>query len=121
MDRFVIINNRNYSLETLKLLTGTMDIEDSLSDIPEELLYVCEVIDQPYKLPYYLEALFNMQITDEDSFRFALVRIQVDSDLRTNEDIQKHQNRKYVARTIEKLIFSDILLENIQNMVLDGE
>jgi hypothetical protein len=120
MDQFVTIKNRNYSLETLKLLTGTMDIRESISTIPEELLYLCEVIDQPYKLPYYLEAFFNMQITDEDSFRFALVRIQVDSDLRTNEDIQKHQNRKYVARTIEKLVFSDILLEDVQNMVFDG-
>ncbi|WP_406657264.1 hypothetical protein V7O62_01545 [Methanolobus sp. ZRKC2] len=62
-----------------------------------------------------------MKIVDEDAFRFSLIRIQIDSDLRMNEDIQKHQHRKYVARTIEKLMFSDILLENIQNVIFEGE
>ncbi|WP_406661546.1 hypothetical protein V7O66_03250 [Methanolobus sp. ZRKC3] len=121
MDRYVTISNRTYSLETLKLLTGKMDVQDVLLDIPEELLYLCEVIDHPHKLPYYIEAFFNIKLTDEDVFRFALMRVQVDSDLRTNEDIQKHQNRKYVSRTIEKLVFADILLEDIQNIPLEGE
>ena len=50
MDRYVTITNRTYSLETLKLLTGKMDVENSLTDIPEELLYLCEVIDHPHKI-----------------------------------------------------------------------
>jgi hypothetical protein len=113
--------NRSYSLESLMLITGKLNPETSIEAIPEESLMLCEVIEQPQKLPFYIEAFYNMDIKEVDAFRFALMRIQIDSDLRMNEDIQKHQHRRYVARTIEKLLFSDILLEQVQGVVLEGE
>jgi hypothetical protein len=113
--------NRSYSLETLMLITGKISPEASIVDVPEESLMLCEVIEQPQKLPFYIEAFYTMDIADEDAFRFALMRIQIDSDLRMNEDIQRHQHRRYVARTIEKLLFSEILLEHIQGAIIEGE
>lgn len=121
MDRHVIIKDRSYSLETLMLITGKINPEISAESIPKESLMLCEVIEQPHKLPFYIEAFYSMDIADPDAFRFALMRIQIDSDLRMNEDIQKHQHRKYVARTIEKLLFSEILLEHVEGGVLEGE
>ena len=113
--------NRSYSLETLMLITGKISPETSFADIREESLMLCEVIEQPQKLPFYIETFYHMDIADEDAFRFALMRIQIDSDLRMNEDIQRHQHRRYVARTIEKLLFSEILLEHVQGAVLESE
>lgn len=113
--------DRRYSLEALMLITGKLNPESSVELIQDESLMLCEVIEQPQKLPLYIEAFYNMDLADPDAFRFSLIRIQIDSDLRMNEDIQKYQHRRYVARTIEKLLYSDILLEHVQGVVLEGE
>lgn len=108
----VLIAEKEYSPETLKIITGHSVLKD-LDSIPEELLLLCSVIDNPYLLPYFLETFYFMQLKDENLFHFALLRLQVDSQLRMNEDIQKHQHRMYVARTLEKLLFNELLLETL--------
>lgn len=108
----VLIAEKEYSLDTLKIITGHSVFKDPGS-MPEELLLLCSVIDNPYLLPYFLETFYSMQLRDENFFHFALLRIQVDSQLRMNEDIQTHQHRTYVARTLEKLLFNELLLETV--------
>lgn len=108
----VLIAEKEYCLDTLKIITGHSVLEDPGS-MPEELLFLCSVIDNPYLLPYFLETFYSMQLRDENFFHFALLRIQVDSQLRMNEDIQTHQHRIYVARTLEKLLFNELLLETV--------
>ncbi|MBC7085868.1 MAG: hypothetical protein H5T43_05840 [Methanomethylovorans sp.] len=108
----IMVAENEYSLDTLKIITGHSMIKDSDS-IPEELLLLCRVVDNPYLLPYFLETFYSMQLRDENGFHFALLRIQVDSQLRMNEDIQKHQHRIYVTRTLEKLLFNELLLETV--------
>ena len=98
-------------MEILGLVTGKHGDRIKLGDIANELLILCEVLDKPYKLPYLLEKCYSMKINDEQAFRFSLLRVQVDSDLRMHQDIQKHQQRSYVARTIEKLLYRDLMLE----------
>ncbi|KXS41787.1 MAG: hypothetical protein AWU59_1938 [Methanolobus sp. T82-4] len=105
----------------MKLLTGRTALKEPVKDLPEEVLLLCEVIDNPYLLPFYIETFYRMKIADEEAFRFSLIRVQIDSDLRVNEDIQKHQQRKYVVRTIEKLLYSDLLLEDIHELILESE
>lgn len=108
----VLIAEKEYSLDTLKIITGRSVLKDP-DLIPEELLLLCSVIENPYLLPYFLETFYSMQLRDENAFHFALLRIQVDSQLRMNEDIQKHQHRMYAARTLEKLLFNELLLETL--------
>ncbi|MFA0823504.1 MAG: hypothetical protein ACC612_11545 [Methanomethylovorans sp.] len=108
----VLIAEKEYSVDTLKIITGHSVLKD-LDSISEELLLLCSVIDNPYLLPYFLETFYSMQLRDENLFHFALLRVQVDSQLRMNEDIQKHQHRIYVARTLEKLLFNELLLEMV--------
>lgn len=108
----VLIAEKEYSPETLKIITGHSVLKD-LDSIPEELLLLCSVVDNPYLLPYFLETFYFMQLKDENLFHFALLRLQVDSQLRMNEDIQKHQHRIYVTRTLEKLLFNELLLETV--------
>ncbi|MDO9516833.1 MAG: hypothetical protein Q7J10_02180 [Methanosarcinaceae archaeon] len=108
-------------MEVLKLVSGKQDGEIKFEDIPKELQILCEVLDEPYKLPYFLEIYYSMKIGDEQAFRFSLLRVQVDSDLRMHEDLQKHQQRSYVARTIEKLLYRDLMLEVVEGVDFDVE
>lgn len=106
----IVILEKKYSEKNLKLITGKIDISTHHQDIPEEMLLLSEVIEDPLKLPYFLETFYTAQIKNEKAFHFALLRVQVDSDLRMHEDIQKYQQRKYVAETLEKLLYGELML-----------
>lgn len=110
----IIIEGKEYSSKIIELVIGKKGDEVDLKNIPKELLILCEALDDPYKLPFLLETFYSIKINDEQAFRFSLLRVQVDSDLRMNEDIQKHQQRSYVARTIEKLLYRELMFEVIE-------
>jgi hypothetical protein len=65
--------------------------------------------------PYLLETIYReAQSFDEDTldrFRFALIRLQVYTDLHHYEDMESTQKVRYVAQVLEKVIFGDLLLE----------
>jgi hypothetical protein len=65
--------------------------------------------------PYLLETIYReAQGFDEDTmdrFRFALIRLQVYTDLHQYEDMESTQKVRYVAQVLEKVIFGDLLLE----------
>lgn len=105
-----MVNNadKKYSLKTLGLLTGNKEVV--IEDVPENILTIAEVVDDPDKLPYLIEAIKSMEIGDAEKFRFVLLRVQIDSMLHMNEDIERYQKRLYVAQVIEKLLYGEILL-----------
>lgn len=115
----VTIKGKKYSSDILELIIGKKGDKVEFESISKELLILCEVLDDPYKLPYFLETYYSMEISNEQAFRFSLLRVQVDSDLRMHEDIQKHQQRSYVARTIEKLLYRDLMLEVVEGAEFD--
>lgn len=100
---------REISVDTLRLLLGPAYVEQG--NVPGEILLLAKAIDDPYCLPFIIEELDGLEIADEKMFRFALLRVQIDSELRMNEDIQMHQRRRYVAQVIEKMIFGELLIE----------
>lgn len=114
ISEYVTINERKYSLEILGLVTGKLGEKVDYTTTKQELLILCEVLDNPYRLPYLLETYYSMKISDEQSFRFSLLRVQVDSDLRMHEDIQIHQRRNYISKTIERLLYGDLMLETVK-------
>jgi hypothetical protein len=65
--------------------------------------------------PFLLEPIYREAMTfDEDTldrFRFALVRLQVYTDIHHYEDMENTQKIRYVAQVLEKVIFGDLLLE----------
>ncbi len=65
--------------------------------------------------PYLLEPIYREALAfDEDTldrFRFALVRLQVYTDIHHYEDMENTQKVRYVAQVLEKVIFGDLLLE----------
>ena len=100
---------RDIPVDTLQLLMGQVSVEQG--NVPGEILLFAKAIDDPYCLPFIIEELDGLEIADEKMFRFALLRVQIDSELRMNEDIQMHQRRRYVAQVIEKMIFGELLIE----------
>ena len=121
MTGYIIVLEKKYSEKNLQLITGKKDIAAHRESIPEEMLLLSEVIEDPLKLPYMLDAFYTAQIKNEKAFHFALLRVQVDSDLRMHEDIQKYQQRKYVAETLEKLLYGELLLSVGETLSLEGD
>jgi hypothetical protein len=117
----IVISDKKYSEKNLQLITGKKDISSHCQDIPEEMLLLSEVIADPLKLPYMLETFYTTPIKNEKAFHFALVRVQVDSDLRMHEDIQNYQQRKYVAETLEKLLYGELMLAVGENGGIDND
>jgi hypothetical protein len=104
-----IINDKKYSIKTLGLLTGQVDVDSE--KVPENILIIAQVVDDPDSLPYLLETLKYLKIEDMEKFRFVLLRVQIDSQLHLNEDMEKYHKRLFVSQVIEKLIYGELLLE----------
>ncbi len=105
----IAIKNKKYSLKTLKLLTGQKELD--VEKVPDNILIIAHAVDEPDELPYLLETIKSLEIDDMEKFRFVLFRVQIDSQLHMNEDLQKYQKRLYVSLVIEKLIYGEIFFE----------
>jgi len=109
---YIIINDKKYSLKTLGLLTSQKEVDlEDIEDIPESILIIAQVVDEPERLPYLLETIKSMDIDDMEKFRFVLLRVQIDSELHMNEDMERYHKRLYVSQVVEKLIYGELLLE----------
>ena len=105
---YVNIKDKKYSVKTLGLLTGNKEVD--IEKVRENVLTIAEVVDDPDKLPYLIESIKSMEIDDVEKFRFVLLRVQIDSMLHMNEDIERYHKRLYVSQVIEKLLYGEILL-----------
>ncbi|MFZ3167637.1 MAG: hypothetical protein WA130_08480 [Candidatus Methanoperedens sp.] len=105
----IFFKDKKYSLKTLGLLTGQMDAD--IEKIHDNILIIAQVVDDPDKLPYFLETIKSLEIDDIEKFRFVLLRVQIDSQLHLNENIEKYHKRLFVSQIIEKLIYGELLLE----------
>ena len=77
---------------------------------------VVTCLNDIHELPGLIEPIYRAAIAlDEESldhFRFALIRIQIYSDIHRYEDLEKAQKIKYVAQVLEKIIFGNLLMEH---------
>ncbi len=105
----IFFKDIKYSLKTLGLLTGQVEVD--IEKIHDNILVIAQVVDEPDKLPYFLEIIKSLEIEDLEKFRFVLLRVQIDSQLHLNEDIEKYHKRLFVSQIIEKLIYGELLLE----------
>ena len=76
------------------------------------MLLVARALRDPFRLPWLLKDIFNLCIKEEDQreMRLCLIRVQVQAELMMNQDIQRYQQRRYVAQVIEILLFNELLL-----------
>ena len=105
---YVAIENEKYSVEDLETLTGEAKPENPKGYI----LLLARVLKDPLSLPRRLREICSLKLNDEErrDLRMALIRVQIESDLKMNEDIQRYQQRRYVSQVIEILLFKDLLL-----------
>ena len=106
----IIIKNKKYSSDTLKLLLGKRELD--IKKIPSSILLISEAVDQPDELPFLIETIKSLKIRDMEKFRFSLLRVQIDSELHMHEDLQRYQKRVYVSQIIEKLLYGELFFES---------
>lgn len=108
-NELITIEGERFSAYDLTLLTG----EDSVPETPgSNILLVARALRNPMRLPWLLKDIcgLNLGCEEQRDLRLALIRVQVDAELRMNEDIQKYQQRRYVAQVIEVLLFNELML-----------
>jgi len=79
----------------------------------EDIAWVLEDI---HLFPGSVEKIYRSAMTlDEeglDHLRFALLRVQIYSDIHRNEDMEQAQKIKYVSQVLEKIIFGSLMMEH---------
>jgi len=77
---------------------------------------IAMVLDDIELFPGYIEKIYRaaMRFDDNtlDHLRFALLRVQIYSDIHRNEDMERAQKIKYVAQVLEKIIFGSLMMEH---------
>jgi hypothetical protein len=104
----ITIEGERYSSADLKLLIG----EDEVLEPKMHILLLAKILRNPMRLPWFLKDICNLCLNEEDlkDLRLALIRVQVDAELRMNQDIERYQQRRYVAQVVEILQFNELLL-----------
>jgi hypothetical protein len=105
MNNTVDIGGKKFSKDTVEILAG----KHGETKLSKTILPVIQAIDNPNELPFLIEEINSLKQTDE--LRFALVRVQVHSELHMHADLNKHQKRLYVAQTIEKMLWGELLID----------
>ena len=104
----ITIKGERYSSSDLKLLIG----EDEVLEPKPHILLLAKILRNPMRLPWFLKDICGLCLNDDDlkELRLALIRVQVDAELRMNQDIQRYQQRRYVTQVVEILQFNELLL-----------
>ena len=95
-------------LRTLEVLYGDKVPED----VPELVMRIAQVIEDPRLLPSHVE--YITQHEGIKDLRFHLVRMQLESELRVREDVDRHSSRLWVSQTLERIAFGELLVEGIK-------
>ena len=108
MNDTVTIDGEKFSADDLMLLTG----EDVIKEPKGYILLVARALHNPMSLPWLLKSICNLCIkeVDQRDMRLCLIRVQVEAELKMNQDIQRFQQRRYVAQVIEILLFNELML-----------
>jgi hypothetical protein len=102
------IGGKDYSIETLKILTGNVNIKPR--SVKKEFLTVAEALDEPENILFLLKNIYEIPSSNED-LRLGLARVQIDSKLNMKEDLESYNTRLFIAETIEKMLYGGLLIE----------
>lgn len=111
MNNSITIKGEKYCIDDLLLLSGEDEIKEP-ERIKGYLLMMAKALRNPMRLPWLIKDIFNLCIKEEDQrdMRLCLIRVQVEAELKMNQDIQRYQQRRYVAQVVEILLFNELLL-----------
>lgn len=80
--------------------------------IPKEINLMAECIDNPADLYKHIEDIATSK--NIEKYRFHLVRMQLESELRVRDDVDFHSKRLWVAQSIEKIVFGDLKVDGVK-------
>jgi hypothetical protein len=104
----ITINGERYSADDLMLLTGENEVKEPKGYV----LLVARALHDPMRLPWLLKDICLLCLKEEEQrdMRLCLIRVQVEAELKMNQDIERFQQRRYVAQVIEILLFNELML-----------
>ncbi len=77
--------------------------------LKKDLRLIGHAIENPMKFPLLVKEVADVK--KDRNLRLALISVQVDADLHMNQDLQKYRERKYIAKTIERILFGDSVMD----------
>jgi len=78
---------------------------DDIERVLEDIRLFPGAVEEIYRSAMALEE------EELDRLRFALLRVQIFSDIHRNEDMEQAQKIKYVSLVLEKIIFGSLMME----------
>ena len=99
------IEDEYLSKEIISVLAGEKDSEK----IKDEWIPLAKALNDPEDLPYLLSEIKDIEANDD--LRWALIRIQINSQLKMKEDIDFYKRQLFAAKTIEILLFKRLRLK----------
>ena len=101
----VKIGEESFSKEIIELLSG----EENSEELKDEWIPLAKALDNPDDLPFLLSKIKYLESDDE--LRWALIRVQVNSQLKMKENIDYYKRQLFAAKTIEILLFKRLKLK----------
>jgi len=99
-------NRENLSKGIVEVLMG----EKGEETLKEEWIPVAKALDDPKELPFLMDQILDIEATDE--LRHALVRVQINAQLRMKEDLNFYNQQLFAARSIEILLYESLKLKS---------
>ncbi len=83
--------------------------EEGAEDLKEGWLPIAEALQYPERFPLLLDDILDVEKSKE--LRRALIRVQIDSQLRIDEDLDFYKKQLFTAESIEILLFRRLKLK----------
>lgn len=99
------VQDREFSRELVEVLIG----EEDADSIEEEWIPIAEAIENPDRLPFFVSEILEMEKTKE--LRRALVRVQINAQLKRDQALDLYKKQLFAATTIEILLFGKLRLK----------
>ncbi len=99
------IKDKEFSKELVEVLNG----EEGAESLEEKWTPVAEAIEDPNRLPFLLSEIMDMEKTKE--LRRALVRVQINAQLKRDKALDFYKKQLFAATTIEILLYGRLSLK----------
>jgi len=99
------IKDKEFSEELVEVLMG----EEGAESLEEEWMPVAEAIETPDRLPFLVSEIMDVEKTKE--LRQALVRVQINAQLKRDRALDLYKKQLFAATTIEILLYGRLRLK----------
>lgn len=101
----VEIDGKKFTKRIIEVIIGEREVEE----LKEDWLPIAEALEHPDRLPFLVSDILKVEKTSK--LRRALIRVQINAKLRTDEDLDFYKKQLFAAETIEILLFKNLRLK----------